>query len=354
MLKYDLPFHFNPGYKEYIQNSVDCIHSLYYAATQHIHGDARIRTSCVAKEDAVQMLQDIDTLKYMTLNGRMTPISEYADARVADVVQELNFLYHNNALTGIIIVDFYYLKLLANAGLSKELDVIPSVNVALDSIAKVNSTIQMLLKIGFKAPTKIILDRGLNRNLEQLIYVSDTVKAEWSAKIELLVNEGCIQHCPFKVNHDIIISMTSSHAVSDRIALIDSVAKGFDANAVNESIGCIKHFKENPDDLLKIPFIRPEDIELYEPYFDIIKISGKTRSDAFVMMVFEAYQERVWEGNLLDLLDATGPSTQNYHIFNDQLPKNFAKMLSSCESKCHTCDYCTIQAHKHIQSLSKT
>ena len=350
-MKFDLPFHFNQEYEAFIQANEAFIYSIYYASTLSLPGDARIANTKVTKEAAVAHLKSLTVKKYMTLNGRMTALSDYEPEKVKASVSEIAYLNENGALDGIIVLDFYHLKMLVAAGLNTDLDIIPSVNMGLDTTEKVNSTIQQIQKLGFKVPTKIILDRGLNRNFERLQSVVKSLRRDYDIKIELLVNEGCIQHCPYKINHDILISTANDQSVETKTLIHNVGKKGFDISTVNEKFGCIAHFQDRPEDVLKIPFIRPEDIDTYAPYYDIIKVSVKIKSNEFVYRVFGAYLARQWDSNLLDILDATGSTAKDLYVFNDQLPATFMKVRSSCESRCHKCDFCNVVAKQSIQKL---
>lgn len=352
-MKYDLPFHFNLEYRDFIKANESRIHSIYFASSESLPSDARIPNQTVDVGTMATLLRGLNVRKYMTLNGRMTPVMSYTPEQVYAATSELILLNEAGALDGLIVLDFYYLSMLASAGLYRSLDIIPSINLGIDSVEKACSAIQHIVKLGFDVPSKIILDRGLNRNMKRLGQVVRALRKDFGCKIELLVNEGCIQHCPYKVNHDIMISLAGSKSQVAQVMLQQAESKGFDVSELNERWGCINHFKTSPADVLKIPFIRPEDLGMYEQMMDVAKISGKVKSNEFVFRAFEAYTSGHWSGNLLDILDATGSTAKDLHVFNDELPADFANKLTGCMSRCHACTYCEDTAKHTIQHTSR-
>ena len=82
-------------------------------------------------------------------------------------------------------------------------------------------------------------------------------------------------------------------------------------------------------------FIRPEDIEEYEPYVDICELWGNHKN---LNPLYEIYKGGQWLGNISDIITA----------FEDEIPNTgiaplFATMRINCKKKCYKgkCDICS-------------
>ena len=89
-------------------------------------------------------------------------------------------------------------------------------------------------------------------------------------------------------------------------------------------------------------FIRPEDLELYENYIDIIEFRGHVAKQS---ILYENYtKDKKWGGDL-NILIHNAPS-----IDNTQILPNFGKNRLNCKMRCTygACEIC-----KHIQDVSE-
>ena len=94
-----------------------------------------------------------------------------------------------------------------------------------------------------------------------------------------------------------------------------------------------KGFKENIPDPCKF-FIRPEDVEIYEPYVDTFEIIAP---DDRLSVLFEIYNNRQWLGDLKDLIVGLEES-----FFNTGLVPYFGPERLKCGQKCmqEKCNLC--------------
>lgn len=142
--------------------------------------------------------------------------------------------------------------------------------------------------------------------------------------IGIQANSGCLRQCPYQQFHD------NLHG-HDRIA----------QSKVGEQFGfspmlCLQHYaKGHEEDFLRATWIRPEDLPLYEPHVDVIKLA--TRRHAFPEKIVAAYATRAYDGNLADLMDArpTLPGTFNNKAFDAAAP------LWADVRECPTANDCT-------------
>jgi len=158
-------------------------------------------------------------------------------------------------------------------------------------------------------------------------------------RLELLANEGCLLHCPYKLAHDGHIALVNMGFTSEY---------GF---AVNRDLGCSRAYFSRPAELLKSPFIRPEDLGLYEGLVDGFKLCGRTRQIEELMRTVEAYLAGEFSGNLLELMDSMDGLAGRLRLDNRALPADFGRTVASCDKNCPACGYCDglAQGLCHVQ-----
>ena len=184
------------------------------------------------------------------------------------------------------------------------------------------------------------LQRELNRDFEAI----DSLKtwcAEHGKQLYLLANSGCLNHCSAHTFHDNLVAHESE---IDRID-----------NAVRFKGICHEYLKGGEKSLSLIrdtSFIRPEDLHLYEKWFDFVKLA--TRANNNPAKVIKAYLERSYSGNLLDLLEPNHAEILYPRIIaNQRLPSNFALRVGGCNKECQKCDYCKEVYQNSLLDLEK-
>ena len=66
-----------------------------------------------------------------------------------------------------------------------------------------------------------------------------------------------------------------------------------------------------------------------------------TRMHARPRTVIDAYVNRSYRGNLLDLMEpGFGPALAPCIIANERFPADWFERTSTCNHRCHACDYC--------------
>ncbi len=203
----------------------------------------------------------------------------------------------------------------------------------------------------------INLPSRVNRDFELL----DCVSKSRGAEVELLVNESCLFHCPYSLYHHTISSHRSR-----------SPDEGLDYCMLE----CVQDRLEDPSELLKAAWIRPEDITHYEKTYriDRYKIQGRQMSIEWIERTVEAYSAKRYSGNLLDLISPTYPdwSTRSaagqkkqigyrvqdlrkpdVYIDNSRLGQFFKTIVKKggCTptKQCDTCRYCNRIAENLVQ-----
>ena len=106
----------------------------------------------------------------------------------------------------------------------------------------------------------------------------------------MLANSGCLNGCPARHFHDSLVAHEEEIALEDNAFGFGGICRDFLAGPD----GPEKFFKHTN-------FVRPEDLNLYENYFDMIKLATRTNPDP--VQVMEAYLSGCYRGNLPALLE---------------------------------------------------
>jgi collagenase-like PrtC family protease len=329
----NVPFLPDDRYIDFLLQCTADLDSVHFSLLHSRALDSRIRIETpIAQGRIISSLERLQgPKKYALLNSRFyTPEMLTDHSSVKPVIRTLEHCLHRGVLDGIVYCDHYFLQTLADAApeIAAQLEAVPSANTMLDTCHKVEAQLAYIEETGFKMPGKIILDRSLNRNLDELAKICLKMHTYFPGlKMEVLANEGCLPYCPFKLSHDSYIALAN----------ID----GHDqTHVINCDIGCMRLLDEQPHRLLQSPFIRPEDIDLYLYHVDTIKLCGRTLGPDFLINAITAYRARRYNGNLLDLMDAMAWLADRLYVDNSMLSFDFANMLSQCDSRCDRCGFC--------------
>jgi hypothetical protein len=334
MLLLDVPFLPDPRYVDFLVKRQASLHSVHFSLFLDDIPDGRHRTGF--QPTIAEMAEALALLpapkKYALLNSRFHHPSLYSDKEgLGRIITGLDTLLTAGTLHGIVIVDFYLLQALSDASpqVCAQLEAVPGVNCMLDSFAKIQATLAAIGNTGFKPPTKLNLDRSLNRDLAALTSISQACRQHYpQIKLTLLANEGCLDRCPFKLSHDAQIAFANTGLIANQ------------THSLNRELGCIRELTAQPAELFKSPFIRPEDLHHYEGMVEVIKLCGRTLGPGFLQRVVRGFAERSYAGNLLDLMDTMEWLAKRLYVANEELPGDFWSRLTSCDKDCDGCTYC--------------
>lgn len=147
-------------------------------------------------------------------------------------------------------------------------------------------------------------------------------------RLIMLANSGCMIHCSGQSFHDNMVAHEAE---------IDECRNVTDWNAHT----CWR-FLQDPANrvcVLQNTWVRPEDLHHYEGLFEVVKLA--TRMHARPRAVIDAYVNRRFRGNLLDLMEpGFGPAFAPSVIDNTRFPEDWFARTSTCDRRCHACDYC--------------
>lgn len=334
MTTYNVPFIPHPGYLSFLNRNRSRIGSVYFSLLDGPVLDSRRRFQAMETEQLAMDLSKFPVpARYCLLNTRMLhPDLYFSPDFTAQLRNAFETLLNRQMIDGIVFCDFYLLNVMSRAlgDLASHLEAVPGINAMIDGTDKADACLDMISCTSFRSPGKITLDRSLNRNPDRLARVSGDLRAKYPGMaIELIANEGCLYHCPFKPAHDAHISLSNCGLSRERTW------------EMNREAGCVAHLLSHPEQILRSPFIRPEDIHRYKGVADSVKLCGRTLGAGFLEKTLTAYFSERFDGNLLEILDAAEWMSAHYHINNEQLGNNFYKLLTTCTKACKTCDCCS-------------
>ena len=109
-------------------------------------------------------------------------------------------------------------------------------------------------------------------------------------KLYMLANSGCLNFCSAHIFHDNLVAHEAEIAKMDNAYRFEGVCR---------------NFLKNEENLKKLPeytnFVRPDDIDKYEPYFVSAKLATRVHKNP--QLVLSSYINRKYSGDLLRLLE---------------------------------------------------
>ena len=162
----------------------------------------------------------------------------------------------------------------------------PRFKIKVSTTARVN-TARKALQYEDMGVEEIIVDEHINREFKTLEAIRKSVKCH----LELILNNICLWQCPYNfehVNHD---GHASRKEEEDKYCYLQY-----------PGYLCLYRKLIDPVELLKSPWIRPEDVFHYEDLgYDHFKITERFKRTPFLLDHVKAYENRHYDGNLLDL-----------------------------------------------------
>lgn len=173
---------------------------------------------------------------------------------------------------------------------------------------------------------RIVADESINRDFTELKNINSACLGDLELIVNVICNKNCIYR-PFhhnQMSHNLNFNKSSVSYYSHR---------------------CMMKRCEEADNLLKMNFIRPEDIHYYENIgIKQFKIQGRQAAiKGDIPKTVEAYFKRSYEGDLLDLLDCFYPTNSfRVQLDNKKLDKFIEPFYykNVCKNNCVECNYC--------------
>ncbi|MEH2951589.1 U32 family peptidase [Candidatus Merdisoma sp. JLR.KK011] len=230
-----------------------------------------------------------------------------------------------------------------------ELRIVASICAEIESVQKA----QDFVDLGVDC---IVPAKDVNRNFSLLRQM-----VELPIEIKLLATTPCLYKCS-----DIFYHMNLS-SVRD-----NDLEKGFAIHGKflsHTASRCQRRRLENPVEYIRSPWIRPEDLQVYEKNgISFFKLDGRDKTLEYNLEVAEAYMRGKFNGNLMYLMQnyfpknikefqLLGKDDSNFwrlgiYVDNKALDgfiNAFESLKVSCEKGCSKCSYCQFWSDKVIQ-----
>ncbi len=294
------------------------------------------------------------------LNASCLDNREYRKDEFAKIIQHIGWVESTGA-DWVTVTIPYLLEIIRRH--------FPELKIAVSSWARVESVrkAQYWESIGADA---IVLSEEINRDFKTLEAIRKAVKC----KLILIANPGCLYGCPRSFYHANVMTHGSQGGHSSEGFLVDHCY-----------FSCTSEKVRHPEELIKIRWIRPEDVEDYEMAgIDCLKIIDRYKTTETLLSYLKAYSERRYDGNLVELLnlprkkaflpanvkyllrdeyintaklmefaDITDyPVTEGLVLDNSRIPSNFLSFFKTKDcatSDCRECGYCGLIARKALK-----
>lgn len=163
----------------------------------------------------------------------------------------------------------------------------PSVNVTVSTFTGIDSEKRLLQWAKLPNVKAAVVDVSVYRNIPLLKKLVEMGRKH-NLAIKVIANLGCMSDCMRTEEHAIIKDLASVNASELHYAPC--------------TFYCLKHLLENPDELLRLPLIRPEDLNVYESIgIEGVKLVDRAQPTTWIERVVECYLDGCFGGNILDL-----------------------------------------------------
>jgi collagenase-like PrtC family protease len=217
--------------------------------------------------------------------------------------------------------------------------VVPEAKVAVSVISNVDSVSLLKMYTSSKNVNRIMLPEYMNRKIakmEKLISYGKKLGVDFGT----IVNVICLIDCPFRSYHYAF----SSHG---------GKSKDFKPQDYY-STRCTYFKLNNPEEVMKMGWIRPEDLKKYVDIgISVFKIAGREIVNPDFIKTVDIYNQGSYDGNLWELLRCFSTPSNSSEVLNyskvfslnnkdlGQFTKRFFEAKSFCSTKdCETCNYC--------------
>ncbi|MBQ7178926.1 MAG: hypothetical protein IJS08_16030 [Victivallales bacterium] len=177
--------------------------------------------------------------------------------------------------------------------------------------------------------------RDIQRDRQVLKFFSDWCNAH-GKKLCMLVNSGCLRCCPIQIWHDNYLCHNPWKAEEQEFIL----------HYPFRLCGRVTIDIKTAIEVLRMSWIRPEDIHYYEPYVSAMKLA--TRSTPYPDKMLKAYAEGHYEGDLMTII---GHDTPYFEIRNELFPDDWIEsgIAQNCAINCTECGKCDMVLKKVLR-----
>ncbi len=301
------------------------IYEIYLSGPQEYSGSGRISLRITMDEfvETVNKIHKEGIRVNLLLNSICEGSDWYSSEILKPSMEYLRRVHEDHGVEAVTIANPLYIREVRKR--------FPKIEICASVLADIDC-VQNAVIYKRAGADVITPDVNINRDLTLLKRIKDATHAE----LKLMANEGCLHKCPFRKFHFNYISHKSRQPDKAH------QTKGED-NVF--SLNCMQVSKNDPSQILKSCWIRPEDARKYVDITSCFKLVGRTSSKTMVLRSTEAYLQESWDGDLVELMAGNFYSLgMSYliHLDNKSLDRcGFFEKVTSCGQECFECDYCS-------------
>lgn len=233
--------------------------------------------------------------------------------KIQDYLEEI---YKEGILDRVTISNPYLLELI-NWDRLKNVEIKTSVNFQIKSaktIEIINNLTQYWLR---KKIDAVEIQKDLLRNMNFLERIKEKTKS--SIKLSIIINEGCINNCPYQMAHQLFACSFPKKNINDNEELVFNTAK------------CKYITNKEPWRILDSNWILPENLGSYNKIIDEFKLTDRSDTTENILKIVKAYVFNDYDkddfSNLISLL-----RFENILLPSKLLPEDFFLKVSSGKS----------------------
>ena len=304
------------------ENSKNCIREIYITGPQIYSGAGRLMKNIGIKEfiELVDKVHKKGIAINLILNSTCEGMDWYSPDNITKMINYINIIHIEHRVEAITIANPIFINIIRRR--------FPNLEICASVLGDIDC-VQRALIFRDAGADVITPDANINRDLDKL----NKIKKATGAELKLMVNEGCLYKCPYRKFHFNAVSHASKElSVKKELFIADFFRF------------CSKVIEKDCSQILKSPWIRPEDINKYKEITTTFKIVGRDLPSVRAIRTIKAYLDENYYGDLMDILCS---SLLNYSldkgifIDNKSLDKySFFEKVTSCDKNCFECKYC--------------
>ena len=180
------------------------------------------------------------------------------------------------------------------------------------------------------------MKREYNRDFERIRLLKQWCDDNGKT-LHILANSGCLNHCSAHIFHDNLVAHEAEIAAMDNCYSFNGICHEY-----------LQKHQKRISLVRDTSFVRPEDVKLYEPYFDAMKLA--TRVSDRPIQILKSYIGGRHSGNILEILEPNHAGRlYPYVIDNGRLKNDYLY----CDKNCSSCGKCEENYRNALINIEK-
>lgn len=252
------------------------IREMYLNAPQEIAGSGRV--GC--KMDEKRFLGVVNRIHAagigvdITMNSTCGGAEWYGKEVTSRTVDFVRRMHEDHGVEAVTLANPFHISAVREA--CPEIEISASVLADIDCFSRAEV-------FAHAGANTITVDTSINRDLKLLEHMVSALGVE----VKLMVNEGCLNKCPYRKFHMNYISHVSCDS---------------DMESGDFSFACGDLVENDMSLIFKSNWVRPEELRKYEKVTRFFKVVGRDMLMSKVLRCAKAYMDESYDGNLLDIL----------------------------------------------------